>query len=62
MMTLLKFEKKEARDVALTVRLKKTTMDKLKKIAAIHSASQTAIIESLIEAAFLEMNRKAKPK
>lgn len=47
----LKFEKKVRRDTALTVRLSKKTVEKLKDIADKHGVSQADVLEKLIEAA-----------
>ncbi len=46
---VLKFEKKQKRDVAITVRLKSTTVKKLKELAKRHAVSQADVIEKLIE-------------
>ena len=51
---------KPKRDTAITVRLKKETADKLRKIAEKSETSQTDVLEQLIEAEYLEMTKQKK--
>jgi hypothetical protein len=54
-MKLLDFPKKEKRNAPLTVRIPPSTMEKLRSIAKKHDASQSEVIERLVEVAYSEM-------
>lgn len=59
-MALLDFPPKELKNHALTVRLRKGTIDKLRSIAERHEVSQADVVERLITAAFEEMGPEPK--
>ncbi len=52
--------KKQKRDTAVTVRLPKATVDRLKQMADDLNCSQADIIEHLLEAAYAERNGKKR--
>lgn len=54
--------KKEIRDASLTIRLKRSTVDKLKKLSAKLGRSQADIIEHLIDSTFQSESKKIDKK
>jgi len=59
-MGLLDFNKPEKKDTTLTIRIRKSIVDKLNEIKEKHDVSQSDVIEQLIEKAYEEMKAKKK--
>lgn len=59
-MPLLVVPKKEPKPVVVSVRLSKTAVESLKKLAEAHNMSQANVIETLIRDAFAEFQKKVK--
>lgn len=57
-MGLLDFEKLEKKDNTLTIRIRKSIVDKLNEIKEKYDVSQSDVIEKLIEKAYEEMKGK----
>ncbi len=57
-MGLLDFEKLEKKDTTLTIRIRKSIVDKLNEIKEKYDVSQSDVIEKLIEKAYEEMKGK----
>lgn len=57
-MGLLDFEKLEKKDTTLTIRIRKSIVEKLNEIKEKYDVSQSDVIEKLIEKAYEEMKGK----
>ena len=53
-------EKQEKKDCALTIRIKPSTLAKLKKLQQKYKRSQSEIIEMLIDYGYEELSQKEK--